>query len=136
VPSLENATELIKKYYGPALKEWGVNVQLMSEDQVKSRLGQTLGALTADCTYESEGQEQEAALAEGTLHRIDLKLASMVDLDEGSWNFEISLCKLARLRNKESITDEELDKPCPDNRKSMLERAVRELKWEPEKDQK
>jgi hypothetical protein len=98
----------------------------------------TVAALRADCT---EDKPDQPDLAEDTIMRIGAPLAAMIQLDEGTWNFGVNLCEVAKIveaRPKppgkkdpappDAVKrDAEKPKACPE---SMLERATsEELKW-------
>jgi hypothetical protein len=123
-----NAADFIDKYYRPTLLEWGEDVSKKSVDELIPRLKATIGKLPLECA-DSPSREEE--LAAETLHKVDLDLSRNVELDEGSWNFGVDLCKVAKLHNareqREEITTATLNKACPQNQGSMLERSI---EWE------
>jgi hypothetical protein len=96
----------------------------------KDTFEETIANLPAECPPEPNPvQNRATTLAEQTIQAFDLVLAKMAQLDEGSWNFDVNLCKVAELKRRPAVSKEALEQVCPKLKRSMLERAVGELEW-------
>jgi hypothetical protein len=151
--------EFVGKYYRHALKEVAAeDVDRLTVEELRPRLDKTLKALKYPCAYTPKeiadqaraidrkppieveielpdrdpSTRLELELADETIHQIDLHLAEMVDQDEGSWNFDVSLCKIAELRKSreenKTVTAEQLEERCPRPKRSLLQQAIGEPK--------
>ena len=113
-------------------------------DAVKDRrklsatLAGTLGSFPKNCLANyTESEVAALELARDTIQEVEKKLIALIEEDEASWNFDINVCKVAALRDNPAVTRKALEegedgKPalCPRLKRSLLERAVDEIKWE------
>jgi hypothetical protein len=112
-------------FYRAALKESGRGD--LPEDQARVRLTETVARLRADCTEPGDHLD-DVELAEDTIMLADHQLAELVELDEGTWNFGVNLCEVAKLFDAGKEAGEKLQGCANGGPPSMLERAL-ELKW-------
>jgi hypothetical protein len=97
---------------------------------------EVLGYFPPQCAEDTYAAMNKAALqiARETLRRFDLEMAGRVTMDESSWNFDVNVCQAGLLNPRTdpdkggiSMADKaNLTAICP---KSLLERAVEEVKW-------